>query len=54
MRGVFIPSDAPSFGEIGRELGVSKSRVQQIEVAALKKMKKLLAEKGYTAENLLR
>ena len=43
---------AMSLEQVGKELGISRSRVQQIEQQALEKVRKALDEKGLTATAL--
>ncbi len=38
--------------EVGRELGVTRERVRQIQMDGLKKLRRVLEGSGYTAENL--
>lgn len=37
--------------EVGEELGVSKETVRRVEVAAIKKARKILAKRGFTAKD---
>lgn len=43
---------APTFAQLGRELGLSRERVRQIEGKALAKMKKRLIASGFTLADL--
>jgi len=38
--------------EVGQELGVTRERVRQIQMEALKRLRRILEGSGYTAENL--
>lgn len=44
----FMEDEPPSLAELGRQLGVSRERVRQIETRVIRKLRKLL-----TAENSL-
>ena len=39
--------------EVGRELGVSRERIRQLENRALAKAKKILERRGYTLQDFL-
>ncbi len=39
--------------EVGNELGVTRERVRQIQMDALKRLRKILESRGFTEENLL-
>ena len=39
--------------DVGRELGVTRERVRQIQMEALKKLRRILEGSGYTWEALL-
>lgn len=41
-----------TFAEVAEIMGVSRQRVQQIEKAALAKIARILAEKGWTPEDV--
>jgi len=38
--------------EVGRELGVTRERVRQIQIEALKKLRRILESRGYSVETL--
>ena len=40
--------------EVGREIGVTRERVRQIQMDALKKLKRILEEEGFSVEALLK
>jgi RNA polymerase nonessential primary-like sigma factor len=40
--------------EVGRELGVTRERVRQIQMDALKKLRRILESRGFSQDNLLR
>jgi hypothetical protein len=44
---------AMTLGEVAAVLGVSRQRVAQIEAQALDKLRRALAERGYSAEHFL-
>ena len=44
---------AMTLDEVGRELGVSRERIRQLENRALAKAKKILERRGYTLQDLL-
>jgi RNA polymerase nonessential primary-like sigma factor len=39
--------------EVGNELGVTRERVRQIQMDALKRLRKILESRGFTEDNLL-
>jgi RNA polymerase nonessential primary-like sigma factor len=39
--------------EIGRELGLTRERVRQIQIGAIKRLREILEEEGYSVESLL-
>jgi len=39
--------------QVGRELGVTRERVRQIQMEALRKLRRVLEQKGYSRDNLL-
>ena len=39
--------------EVGRELGVTRERVRQIQMDALRKLRRILEHSGYTRENII-
>lgn len=43
-----LPEPVMSYGEIAAELGISWQRVQQIECAAIRKIRRELAKRGIT------
>jgi RNA polymerase sigma factor (sigma-70 family) len=45
--------DPRTLEEIGRELGLTRERIRQLEKAALKRLKKIVAGYDYTLEDLL-
>ena len=44
--------DKSTLEEVGRELGVTRERVRQIQMEALKRLRRHLESNGYSAENL--
>lgn len=44
--------DKSTLEEVGRELGVTRERVRQIQMEALKRLRRILESSGYSADNL--
>ncbi len=44
--------DKSTLEEVGRELGVTRERVRQIQMEALKRLRRILEGSGYSADNL--
>jgi RNA polymerase nonessential primary-like sigma factor len=40
--------------EVGKEIGVTRERVRQIQMDALKKLKRLLEQQGFSVDALLK
>ncbi len=45
--------DTATLEEVGNEIGVTRERVRQIQLEALKRLREILEKDGYTSENLL-
>jgi RNA polymerase nonessential primary-like sigma factor len=45
--------DVATLEQVGDDVGVTRERVRQIQVEALKKLRKLLEREGYSMETLL-
>ena len=39
--------------EVGRELGVTRERVRQVQMDALKRLRRILENSGYSRDNIL-
>ncbi|MGD8592937.1 MAG: sigma factor-like helix-turn-helix DNA-binding protein, partial [Gammaproteobacteria bacterium] len=40
--------------EVGNELGVTRERVRQIQLEALKRLREIMEREGYSVENILK
>lgn len=52
-RARITPQPIRTHDAIARELGISRSRVQQLEQSALKKLRRICAERGLSLQDLL-
>jgi RNA polymerase nonessential primary-like sigma factor len=44
--------DRSTLEQVGRELGLTRERVRQIQMDALKRLRRILENKGYSGESL--
>ena len=40
--------------EVGNELGVTRERVRQIQLEALKRLREIMEREGYSVDNILK
>ncbi len=45
--------DTATLEEVGNEIGVTRERVRQIQLEALKRLREILEKDGYSSETLL-
>ena len=46
--------DISTLEEVGNELGVTRERVRQIQMEALKRLREIMEREGYSVENLFK